>query len=1420
LTLHAAAANFRSRDYVTSSDDVKVLAAALLAPRPSVGSQTPVRQALRTKSRVATSLQKGAPLSAADAEARYAKISLGRRSSLRMQEEEDLEASSITIRGLPDNATAENVEAFLGDYASQLAQKNPILFEDRKMKKGEKKDLNSLTVNALKEKLRALGLKVSGVKAELVARLEEHEKSQQSGGTEDEDIEGSDADVDDGKVDPDGRISGRACVVQFTSPAYAKMAVMDLNSQSMGDSELEVFMSSEQPPESMEDDDYDDDEYDDDETIEVKRGKRERFTRKVFETERQLLDGEAKTTQIGDRVKQSEDQWSETLKETFDKWKHVKKSWIGKGTVVDTESSLAGEQLIVGFEGKRGTRRVNADEVEVIEDDFRIADRVEVRGQWTSLWETGIVTNVRPLLVQPDGWKNSYQWPEVRPLYQDDDSGSGQRKRYPDPEREKRFNMNPTQRVLVAEEQLLARGSSAVGEAPLKLQGPLLQKLEEAGAEADVKALPKDRVRRYRKERRERSEDDDADSSLPRFSTAREDAEFLQAIGFERTIYDQHGNRLDSLSKDEDPQSAVLLQRVPASATLLDIQEFLGEHAAHLAKNGNAIRIAQLRRGWRSGDVRLQFSDPSHAKKCAEELYLRRLGTKEIKAYFPFNASQLLEPSVPVWEDDAQFTDRFIAWSDKKPEAEDLRGQVLYYLSDENLRRDKFFHDIITQTDGGWISADVFMGCPRVQKMGATPRAIIQALRLPDMAPGIEVNVAFGQEAVRRLTPPPPLDEDYANDMQLRLKRKKAESKKMKQEEERRKDAPIPPPLSWTALHKLRSERQREYTMEDEFNREVELLKKLEKERKEGTKVSNTPDVEREQEDTAREQERYDVSRFDKADKAAIIKRMEKIYASSVEKNAFDKLRHIAFELGHKMEDVKTEEVLDRLLVKTAEKMFGPHDKETMIRKSLHAHSLTNLGELEEAEKLAREVLDFSIRVYGKSDRESLKSLERLAMIHQKQSKLEEARTLQSEALEIARGRRWRTKLLPLLQNLAKTQTLIGNLTAAEELLREELALTIDRYGPYADETLNVMTRLAKNLISAGQFTESRKITRRLASVTKHLYSALTTSGEAHSTRINETRFYGAERARAVALIRDERRLIETLEALDAMTEKQGLQSTYALGVMNRYAAFLQNMGDCKKAELQLEQILEVRLERRMDNSDTTRGIVHRLALVQEKRGDFEKASSILQLVVQQNLRSLGGNHSFTVQSMWNLARTLDRKGEHQAAETLLLWVVPRLRERAEYLRASKKRKWKVFRYTFQTANHKQRQKTKAHGAANGIDNLNEAEKLLMRVKYRQGKIDSAKTFASEAYGFWNSVYGPLHKYTFAIEAVMDEIEDARKLLSKSERLREALSECESISGFKIDRDRLATFGSIGSKMILNALDIEKVPEKLPALAS
>eukprot|EP00930_Biecheleria_cincta_P015643 TRINITY_DN12979_c2_g1_i1.p1 TRINITY_DN12979_c2_g1~~TRINITY_DN12979_c2_g1_i1.p1 ORF type:complete len:498 (-),score=69.41 TRINITY_DN12979_c2_g1_i1:112-1605(-) len=92
-----------------------------------------------------------------------------------------------------------------------------------------------------------------------------------------------------------------------------------------------------------------------------------------------------------------------------------------------------------------------------------------------------------------------------------------------------------------------------------------------------------------------------------------------------------------------------------------------------------------------------------------------------------------------------------------KERLDSLRSQVEYYLSDNNLKIDAFFHDLISKSQGGWILITTFLSCPRIQFAGATAKEIIAALRFSRKLQLREW--PDGEEAVRRFVPPPPLEE-------------------------------------------------------------------------------------------------------------------------------------------------------------------------------------------------------------------------------------------------------------------------------------------------------------------------------------------------------------------------------------------------------------------------------------------------------------------------------------------------------------------------------------------------------------------------------------------------------------------------------------------------------------------------------------
>jgi len=81
-----------------------------------------------------------------------------------------------------------------------------------------------------------------------------------------------------------------------------------------------------------------------------------------------------------------------------------------------------------------------------------------------------------------------------------------------------------------------------------------------------------------------------------------------------------------------------------------------------------------------------------------------------------------------------------------RPPAHVVRTQVEYYLSDKNLCRDRFFHERISSSEGGWLPMGLILGCPRMQSMGATEEDVFSALEESHL----EIVKADEMSAVRR----------------------------------------------------------------------------------------------------------------------------------------------------------------------------------------------------------------------------------------------------------------------------------------------------------------------------------------------------------------------------------------------------------------------------------------------------------------------------------------------------------------------------------------------------------------------------------------------------------------------------------------------------------------------------------------------
>jgi len=79
-----------------------------------------------------------------------------------------------------------------------------------------------------------------------------------------------------------------------------------------------------------------------------------------------------------------------------------------------------------------------------------------------------------------------------------------------------------------------------------------------------------------------------------------------------------------------------------------------------------------------------------------------------------------------------------------------LQKQVEYYMSDANLKHDKFFHCKISEDENGWLSLDFILACNKIKSLTTQASDIAEAMKTSSI---VEVNEA--SDALRRKNPLP-----------------------------------------------------------------------------------------------------------------------------------------------------------------------------------------------------------------------------------------------------------------------------------------------------------------------------------------------------------------------------------------------------------------------------------------------------------------------------------------------------------------------------------------------------------------------------------------------------------------------------------------------------------------------------------------
>ena len=110
-----------------------------------------------------------------------------------------------------------------------------------------------------------------------------------------------------------------------------------------------------------------------------------------------------------------------------------------------------------------------------------------------------------------------------------------------------------------------------------------------------------------------------------------------------------------------------------------------------------------------------------------------------------------------------------------KEKLNEIKNQLEYYLSDENLKKDSFFHQIISSEPDGYINIDYFLKCKKIQNKKWTKNELIEGIKESE-----ELELDKNNEKVRRKN-----NKELPELILLSQKRKKENENKEKIEEEK-----------------------------------------------------------------------------------------------------------------------------------------------------------------------------------------------------------------------------------------------------------------------------------------------------------------------------------------------------------------------------------------------------------------------------------------------------------------------------------------------------------------------------------------------------------------------------------------------------------------------------------------------------------
>jgi non-specific serine/threonine protein kinase/serine/threonine-protein kinase len=327
--------------------------------------------------------------------------------------------------------------------------------------------------------------------------------------------------------------------------------------------------------------------------------------------------------------------------------------------------------------------------------------------------------------------------------------------------------------------------------------------------------------------------------------------------------------------------------------------------------------------------------------------------------------------------------------------------------------------------------------------------------------------------------------------------------------------------------------------------------------------------------------------------------------------------------------------------------MLGERQRDTLASMNDLALALIWQGRYEQAEPLVTRLLGLRRDTLGAEDPDTLRSMVTLGLIYYYRGKYAPAETIEEKALEASKriAGEENPETLQTMVDLAATYKREAKYAQAEPLYTAALKIRRRVSGPEHPETLLVMNNLASLYFDQGKYSEAEPLYREAFEIRRRVL------GEAHPDTLQSMNNLALLSA-AQGKYSDAEPLYE--KTLEARRRVSGERHISTMIVMLNLAALYDHEGKPAQAIALFQTALQTERSVLGEEHDLTLTTMKGLADAYRSQSKFAQADALYTSALGVRRRVSGAQHPATVNTLAALGQARLLAGKHGEAESIL----------------------------------------------------------------------------------------------------------------------------------------------------------------------